>query len=138
MIIRNIRFLINKFRLLSIAAHFIDYCDHQIVCKSCKYDLLKSINSEISACHDEISYWTKNIVDFNEIAMRMVCTHSFDLLASGRYHVYIGTLDPGSCSRSLSHVHSEGIKWAINHGFCTEEDAKEDTEALRQSIKGIG
>lgn len=137
MLVREIRFQKNKARLLSLARDFILLCERETHNPTCKDDLLKAITREINSCHDEISLWHDGIVDFNQIAIRMVSTNSFDLLASGEYHLAPGFVNPLGPTKNLFHVHSSALQWAKDHGLCNDDDIQEDREALRQAINSL-
>ncbi len=105
---------------------------------SCFDDLMKAIEERVSAERKDISSWDNLDVDYNEIAHKLLSNASFELLASGKYHIYYGVLSPMSCATNLKRVHEKSMEWALNHGYATEEEVAEDSKSLIYCIAHVG
>ena len=137
-IIKSLKFAKNKKRLLSDAAAFIDQCESEgFMGGSCKEDLIEDIKTEIDRGRDEVADWDMDDADLQRVAIRMVSTHSFDLLASGRYHLGAGVLNTLGPAPSLRRVHKRALDWAYDRGLCSKQDIETDERALNQAIRSL-
>jgi hypothetical protein len=128
------RFCKNKQALLFYCSGYIDQFENDgNFYLSCKEDLLEDIAKEIDSSKEEISLWTERSIDFTEIAIRMICTHSYDLLAFGKYHLH-GHINYASPARRMKQVHERALQWGFEHGYVSKEDMEEDALALEEDI----
>lgn len=130
----------NTKKLLNVCENLIDEyeaCNTRLSA-SCKGDLIASINSELQRAQDEISEWEDYDTDYVKIAHTLIAHHTFDLLSSGRYHIYFGMLNPLGCSSNLMTVYQETMKWGVKHQLLTEEERQEQYEYLVRLISQVG
>ena len=104
---------------------------------SCKEDLIEDIKTEIDRGRDEVADWDMDDADLQRVAIRMVSTHSFDLLASGRYHLGASVLNTLGPAPSLRRVHKRALDWAYDRGLCSKQDIETDERALNQAIRSL-
>jgi hypothetical protein len=105
---------------------------------SCLPDLKKSISCQLRAAKNEISEWEDYDTDYDEIAHSMLFHTTFDLLASGHYHMYAGILNPMSCASNLMTINKKVLEWSVSKGNMTEEKKEEQHRLLVQAIMRIG
>ena len=69
----------------------------------------------------------------------MVCANlTFDLLASGRFHLYRGMLNPNSCAPNLLLVYEGCMKYGVSMGMLSEEDRQDQYSYLLERISQVG
>ena len=107
------------------------------VVPSCKNDLMAAVKEEMDAAYKEISGWTDS-VDYVRVAHSALARNSFDLLASGKYHIFTGMLNPMSCASNIMSVYSRCMQWGVEHGELTEDERKEQLDYLYQQMKIVG
>lgn len=131
---KTIFFHKNKEKILAYCDLYIDNLlndgDFHVDCKN---ELLDDIKKEIYACRAEIAGMTDYTTDFSTLAMRMICTHSFEVIESGKYHVF-GHFDNTGPGKTMLLIHKKALKYALDHGHCTQEDYDEDLLALRDAM----
>ena len=130
----------NKARLLRICLDLIEKYEvnSKAISKSCNNDMESGITRQIEVFSSEIENWDDYDTDYVEIAHKLLVEISFNLLASGKYHLYAGILNPLNCSGSLLRVHNNSLLWAVEKGVITEEEMDEQTRNLRRYIKEMG
>ena len=96
------------------------------------------LSRQIDAASEEIENWKDHEVNYIEMAHKLLAHGSFDLLASGNYHIYAGMLNPMNCSSSLLRVHSNSLEWAVKNKIIAQEDMAEQVSLLHRSIKEVG
>lgn len=130
----------NKRKLLDICDSLIDSYEENArkVTPSCKQDLMEAIEREIEASSDEIQNWQDYNTDYIEIAHKLLAHLTFDLLASGRYHLYAGILNPHNCSSSLRRVHDMSLAWGVSKRVITQEEMDDQIALLQSEIKHMG
>lgn len=137
-------YLRNSKRLLDIFSGLIDKYESEAQKKyyslapSCKEEMLGLMKSRLSMARDEISEWKDIDTDYIRIAHIHLAISSFDLLTSGRFHLYYGTLNPMSCASNLKRIHDRAINYGLEKGYITIEEAQEDFQALAQEISEVG
>jgi len=104
---------------------------------SCKEDLMASIRKMVDESSDEIMNWT-NDVDYIKVAHSLIANHTFDMLASGRYHLYHGILNPMNCSGSLMKVYRKTMEWGLQNNQLTKEVLDEQYQYLQEQISQVG
>ena len=135
------RYLKSKSLVLSFASDQIEKYEKEILehgyyTLSCKNDLLKRIKDEIESYKDDFSKSDYSSSDLFEIASRMVCTNSFELIEGNLYRVG-GHVNWTGPAKNAMQLHQLAIKNAVERGWCTEEDAEEDSLALRDAIRRV-
>ena len=128
----------NSTRLLNTCKELIKKYQTNDCKPSCEYDLLELIKSQVSAAKEEIIYWKDNDTDYIKIAHTMLVHATFDLLASGRYHIYTGMLNPMSCADNLMDVYNSSMEYGVKINLLDEETRKEQYKYLLQCISAVG
>lgn len=100
---------------------------------SCEDDIMKIVNAMVSQSRKELDEYPEEI-DVVKVAHSWLINFSFDLLTSGRYHLYAETLNPLSCAENLMDVYKASMEYAVKSGEINEETKKEQYELL---LKGI-
>ena len=135
------RYLINSNRLFNICCDLIDKYEKPGIEKlkrSCKDDLKKYIKDEIKSSKKEISEWKDFDTDYIKIAHSILANLTFNLLSSGKYHIYYGILNPLSCAFNLKLVYRASMNFALTNNIITEEERKEQEKLLKTRISQIG
>ena len=130
----------NAKRLIDICEHYIDEYEKESPQRwlSCKEDMLTSIRHQIEAEKDDVATWKDYNTDYIEIAHSMLAHTSFDLLASGRYHLYYGVLSPRKCSSALMSVYNGTMQWGVRKGIIDEATRQEQYQYLIKCISEVG
>lgn len=119
--------------------HIMEYekrCSYTV--PSCLPDLKKQIWKMINFYADEIRDWNDDEVDYDKISHSLISHSSFDLLASGRYHLYAGMLNPMSCAMKIKTVYELNMEYALETGELTKEEIEEQFRFLQKRIKEMG
>lgn len=130
----------NAKRLVGVCEHFIEEYElqSQRTLPSCKSDMLDEIKKRINADKADVATWKDYDTDYIKIAHSLLANVSFDLLASGHYHIYYGVLNPMRCSSCLLAVYNGSMKWAVSNGLIDEETQQEQYDYLLKCISEIG
>lgn len=130
----------NSTRLLNICADLIEKYQHppNHFVPSCKSYLLKLIKKRVSKEKQEISEWKDCDTDYIKIAHTLLVNATFDLLASGNYHIYTGQLSTMNCSYNLLAVYKASMEWAVKMNYINEETKQVEYRKLDKSISQIG
>ncbi len=134
----NKKFKKNSSRLLSICGDLIDKYQSSPNCPPCKADLLNLINKRIIAAKNEVTEWKDCDTNYIEIAHSLLAHVTFDLLASGNYHLYRGYLNPMSCADNLMDVYKATMQYGLDNDMFDEETRKEQYSYLLQCISEVG
>lgn len=108
------------------------------IAPSCLPDLKESISRQIRAAQQEISEWEDYDTNYDEIAHTMLAHTTFDLLASGRYHLYAGILNPMNCSSNLMTVYKKVMEYGVAHNMLTDDVREEQYRYLISRIMQVG
>ena len=130
----------NAKRLLDLCESFISKYEAQAsntLIPSSKADLMRRIQKQVEA-DKEIPTWKKDAAEYNKIANALLASTSFDLLASGNYHIHAGTLDPLNCSSKMMAVYNGAMKWSVENGYNDEKTRQEQYDYLLQCISEVG
>ena len=100
--------------------------------------MLAEIKARVEADKKDVATWKDYDTDYIEIAHSLLAHASFDLLASGRYHIYYGVLNPMRCSSCLMAVYNGSMMWAVNKGLIDENTRKEQYSYLIKCIGEVG
>ena len=138
MFFENRNFKKNSTRLLNICGELIDKYQQGRCKPSCKQDLLELINKRVYAAKGEIAEWKDHDTDYIKIAHTLLAHATFDLLASGKYHLYAGILNPLSCADNLMDVYKASMEYGVNHNLLDEETREEQYKYLISCIISVG
>jgi hypothetical protein len=130
----------NSKRLLEICEHYIEEYEKNSPKSflSCKEDMLHSIRLQIEAEKADVAKWKDYDTNYIEIAHSMLAHTSFDLLASGRYHLYYGILNPMRCTSTLMAVYDGAMEWGVKNGLIDNDTKKEQHDYLIKCISEVG
>jgi len=138
MLFENRNFKKNSTRLLNICGELIDNYQSSDCKPSCKQDLLELIKTRVQSAKKEITEWKDYDTDYIKIAHTLLAHATFDLLASGAYHIYFGVLNPMSCADNLMDVYKASMKYGVAHNLLDEETKEEQYKYLISRIMNIG
>ncbi|MBQ5991875.1 MAG: hypothetical protein IJL62_04920 [Clostridia bacterium] len=128
----------NLRRYLFYIEEMINKADAQFpTSTSCKAVLKPSIDILIEKSKSEIERWNAK-TDVQTLAIKNLYNISFDILSSGRLHVYRGVLDPNSSAKQLQFIVDECLHYYIVHGIASEEQAKDQKDILKENIESVG
>lgn len=128
----------NQSRLLGICGELIDKYEKKTFMQSAKQDLMKAVQLMTAPAKEEIKNWRDSEVDYIKVAHTLLANASFDLLSSGRYHLYTGMLNPMSCGKHLLDVYNSSMQYALENKFIDEQTKKEQYELLIKNISSVG
>lgn len=123
---------------------FLSDCEKTIVSyeddivPSCKEDLIDSIKIMTIGAKIEISKGLIPPSMYGEFINKLLANCSFNLLASGKYHISRGKLNSMSCSANLLSVHNKSIDYALKNSLITQAEKDEDHEHLMECINNVG
>ena len=127
----------NSKRLLNICGDLIEkYQKHEFK-PSCKNDLLISIKEQLHEAKEEVSEWKDYDTDYIKIAHTLLANTTFELLASGRYHLYARILNPLSCAPNMMDVYNAWMEYGVSKNLLNEETRKEQYDYLLECINSI-
>jgi len=141
-LIRNskpVKYRKNARLLLDTCEYYINKYESLSVNKlySCKDDLMAEIGKKMSNDKKNVSSLQKSKTNYIKIAHAYLANASFDLLTSGKYHIYSGVLNPMNCSDCLMTVYTEAMLWTEHNGFIDENMRKEHHAFLLKRIRSI-
>lgn len=124
--------------ILANASETIDKLEQEIretgyFTVSCKQDLMQRIQNEVASCRTEFSESKYTHSELIEISMRMITTNSFEIFEDRTYRV-MGVVNWTGPAKNAFQVHEKMMKYAVEHGYTTQEDADEDALALKEII----
>ena len=128
----------NSTRLLNICGELIDKYQNSSYKPSCTKDLIELVTTRVQAAKDEIAEWKEYDTDYVKIAHTLLAHATFDLLASGKYHIYIGVLNPMSCADNLMEVYKASMTYGVKHGLLDEDTKEEQYRYLISCIAHAG
>ncbi|MBR6524376.1 MAG: hypothetical protein IKT57_00225 [Clostridia bacterium] len=105
---------------------------------SCKDELSAVIRERLNCAKTEIANWDDQSVDYIRIAHTMLVDCAFDLLASGRFHLHYGILNPMNCSSKLMTVYEQAMQYAVNTGEITSDTKEKQLALLAKCISEVG
>lgn len=124
--------------LLEVCNSYIDsYEDEKSMIPSAKNDINVILKKTLEAAYDEFKEWdgTEN---YDRIANAMLADITFDMLSSGKYHLYAGMLNPMNCTKNLRRIYEKAMCYAVQIGEITEKEKQEQLDLLRENISSIG
>ncbi len=136
--------IFNLFKKNDRYQKFLSDCEMTIISyeketvPSCKNDLIEAIKLITSNAKNEINRGLIPPSEYTVLINKLLANCSFDLLSSGKYHIYRGQLNPMSCSANLMSVHNESIDYALKNNLITQAQKEEDHEYLIECINNAG
>lgn len=127
----------NYNELISICGNIIDNCKTKSL-YSCKEDLMKRLKRYFKVNWDDLRTPIHSKQELQRIAYASITNNSFDMLASGKYHIHYGVLDPTSCASHMMSVYISCLDYAISIGELTETEKQEQIKLLNQLISEVG
>ena len=115
-----------------------EYEDENDASPSCSEDLMEIIKYQIERSKIEVSHWEDYDTDYIRIAHTMLANSSFDLLASGKYNIYTGVINPMKCGSQLFNVYDRSMEWAVSHKEIDEPTRIEQRNYLMECISKVG
>ena len=103
----------------------------------CDSVLVKEIYEQIDRLKNNAEDWGKNF-DYNFLAYKLIYNSAFNLLSSGKFHLYHGVLNPMNESTHLYKICISCLNWYVETGRCTEEQKAEQLEILNENITSVG
>ena len=104
---------------------------------SCLDDISETLLDIFIRSKDEFDEWDDS-VDFDKVAHTMLANATFDMLASGRYHLYTGMLNPLNCSANLMLVYDKSMAYGVRNGMITAREKEEQRNYLLECISEVG
>lgn len=105
---------------------------------SCKEAIMGPIRDMIYAAKKEISEEWDESIDYMKVAHSMLANVSFDLLASGSYHIFTGVLNPMSCADNIMDIYKSSMDYAVLIGEIDEETRNKEQHNLLSCISQVG
>lgn len=121
---------------LTIASDFIKNNSNKF--PSCHNDLMDELIKYCAECKNEFEVWEYNKDEYEKSAVTIIANLSFEMLASGKYHLYKGFLNPMNCSGDLRNIYNCAMQWSVNKGYITKEFLEEEAQVLSSFIYNIG
>ena len=109
----------------------------EILAPSCADEISDILIERFIRAKDEFDEWDETI-NYDKVAHTMLANATFDMLASGRYHLYAGILNPLNCSANLMLVYDKSMSYGVRIGMITKEEKKEQREYLLKCISEVG
>ncbi len=94
---------------------------------------MERIQNEVASYKDDFSRSKYTHSELIEISMRMITTNSFELFEDHTYRV-MGAVNWTGPAKNAKQVHEKMVKYALEHGFMTQEDADEDALAFKEVV----
>ena len=109
----------------------------KILAPSCADEISDILIERFIRAKDEFDEWDETI-NYDKVAHTMLANATFDMLASGRYHLYTGILNPLNCSANLMLVYDNSMSYGVRIGMITKEEKKVQREYLLKCISEVG
>ncbi len=129
----------NAMRLLGCCVIAVEKYEKEsnVFAPSCVEDITDTLFERFIHAKDEFDEWD-NTVDYEKVAHTMLAQATFDMLASGRYHLYAGILNPLNCSANLMLVYDKAMAYGVKIGMVTPAEKIEQREYLLKCISEVG
>lgn len=111
--------------------------ENKVLAPSCAKEISDALLELFICSRDEFDEWDGS-VDYDKVAHTMLANITFDMLASGRYHIYTGMLNPLNCSANLMYIYNKAMDYGVHIGLITKEEQKEQREYLLRRISEVG
>ena len=125
-------------QVLDLCEVLIDKYQTHTTKPSCKSDLIKFINNRLESAKNEVIGWETINPNYEIIAHNLLAHATFDLLASGEYHLYYGMLNPMSCADNIMDVYKATMDYGLKTNQIDEATKKEQYEYLLKCISQVG
>lgn len=129
-----------KNRILSTCSDLITKYEQNpnSIAPSCKDELETAISNFLATFGNNLTNWNDQEVDYIKLAHTVITNVAFDLLTSGKYHIYTGMLNPHKCGQSLRIVHDKSLEWGIMNGVISQQELDEHMLLLHKGIESVG
>ena len=104
---------------------------------SCVPDMRNYILQRLEFSMNELAEWDDN-EDYVTIAHTMILHIAYDVLASGKYHLYYGILNPMNCSSNLLFVYKRCMDYGVSMNMIDEATKESEIANLMKCISEIG
>lgn len=111
--------------------------DGNILAPSCADEISDILIERFIRAKNAFDEWDDTI-DYDIVAHTMLANATFDMLASGRYHLCAGILNPLNCSANLMLVYDKSMAYGVKIGMITKQMQKEQREYLLKCISEVG
>lgn len=128
----------NVEKLLNICSELIEEYRQSDIHPSCKPDLMLYVNNIVNASRNEIVQWNIPTTEYITVANKLLAHGSFDLLASGIYHIGRGQLNFMSCAPNLMSVYNKSMEYAVINNLIDKKEKEEQYNYLLERIKQVG
>lgn len=108
-----------------------------LLAPSCSGDISEILLDRFIRAKDEFDEWD-DTVNFDKVAHTMLANATFDMLASGRYHLYAGILNPLNCSSNLMLIYDKVMTYGVKNGMIAEKEKAEQRHYLLKCISEVG
>ena len=105
--------------------------------QSCVDELIPLCRRKCEAAKEEVANYNDQ-TDYKKLAAILVANFSFNLLASGKFHVYRGMLDPVSCANNMMRAYKAAMNYGCSIGFITQTDVDDQLDYLHELISEVG
>ena len=129
----------NAMRLLGCCLLAVEKYEKEsdIIAPSCAEEISDVLIERFVCAKDEFDEWDET-VNYDKVAHTMLANATFDMLASGRYHLYAGILNPLNCSANLMLLYDKSMAYGVRIGMVTKEEKREQREYLLKRILEVG
>lgn len=103
---------------------------------SCKNDLLANIGRKIKSNIDYYAHLQP--LELPKTAHELISQEAFDLLTSGKYHIYTGILNQATCGENLLKVYKQNMKDSVKSGDISPEAGNAKCNDLIRYVTGGG
>lgn len=134
-----IRYIKCRSHILSVASDAIDKYENELIEEgkytiSCKDDILNEIKKELPYYKKDLSETDYSVSHLTTFAMSMVFNCSFQLFQGDLYRVF-GQINFTGPANNAYYVYKKVLKYALDNGLTTQEEADESLLALQDLIK---
>lgn len=105
---------------------------------TCVDDLVEEITRQTAGAKEGINDGLLPISEYEILINKLIANCTFDLLVSGKYHIYTGILNPLCCGLALLKVREKSLKFALDNGHISAEELAKDNEYLSKRMLVVG
>jgi len=110
----------------------------EVSSRSCQTELLQIIKKHISEFTDLDEIFEDPTSDIDMYANIVISNVTFDMLVTGKYHLYYGVINPMGIGPTLLKVYEGAMEWSLNHKYIDLKTKTEQFEYLKSRIATIG
>lgn len=103
----------------------------------CRPLLKEKLDTVVSNSKDQIKNWNAS-TNVEMYAYKILFNFAFDILSSGKLHIYRGMLNPMNCGQKLLYIVDESLDYYLRNGIATEDDVKEQKKLLHDNMSWVG